>query len=391
MDIKRYVKMIKCQFNYIKFRYLDLTIKVGSCNKNDIIWLKEFLCPYLKPTDSSFCDCEIHLILDDKYFNSLLQKSPQSKIKISGFILDKKIVKLITWESSKNCQILFDDEFNVFYLVSHEKKQVTVLAHHTKSIGFRTALMRVITEYAMNYSRTHGGFFIHSSAFAYNGKGIMIAGPENCGKTSLLIYFLQNLPSRFISNDRVLVFFDEASPVIYGMPTVITVSEDSLQMFPLLKINLLRYNFHHRYTIDEILERKCRPYTLEQGEYTFSARQFSHLLETRSSSDSQLSAILFPHISKQSGSMSLESLPSAAVLERLEEARFAKRLTEWQSFFYLNPNHDSSPGVSGYEEFAYKVANQIPCFDCYLGFRNYEGNEAQQVIRKVFKEGLEKF
>lgn len=383
--------MMKCQFKYIQFRYLDLTIKVGTYNNNDIIWLKEFLYPQFEITDTPFYDCEIHLILDDKWFNNLFQKGPQSKIKINGFILDKKIVKLILWQSSRNCQILFDEECNVFYLISYEKKEVSVLAHHTKSIGFRTALMRVIAEYAMNYSRTHDGCFIHSAAFSYDGKGIIIAGPKNSGKTSLLIYFLQNLPSQFISNDRVLVCFNEGTPIIYGMPTVITVSENTLQMFPQLKINFARYYFHHRDTIDETLQRKRNPYELGYKEFTFSTGQFCKLLEVKSSSGSKLSAILFPCISKKGDFIFLEKLPKVVVLERLKEARFAKDIMESQSFFHLNDNnHSSLRGVLSYEDLVCKLAHRIPCFDCYLGFQTYEGNKAQEVIRNMFTESVAK-
>lgn len=376
------MRKIEHKTKSIQLRYLDFTVKVGVPGDNDLLWLKEYLSPPFGIVKSSRFDCEIDLIFNDQEFSSLFGKSSQSKMKLSGFILDTRIVELKLWPSSGNCKILFDEEYNVFYFVSKNIRKITILAHSVKSIGFRTALGRIITELAMNYSRASGGHFIHSAALSYRGEGIMIAGPKNAGKTSLLIYLLQKLSAKFISNDRVLVSHNGATPFIYGMPTVITVSEKSLQMFPRLKNKFSKFNFHHRHTADEIVKRNCIPYKLETGEFTLSTEQFCRLLRVNPSSCSQLSMILFPRINERKRTIVFKKLSRTAALERLKESQFARNISESLSFFYLQDKDLSSlNNEKNYEKFSSKLAAETACYDCYLGHQIYQSTGMSEAIR----------
>ncbi|MFC1668338.1 hypothetical protein ACFL1T_03015 [Chlamydiota bacterium] len=377
----------KRQFYYNQFRYLNLIITVGSCNYRDFIWLNEFILPQFEVIDSSSSDCIIHVIMYDKQFDTLLQRGSKGNESIDGFHLDTKIVKLILWDSSPGKMILFDEEFKVFYIISDDGKKVYILAHSEKSIAFRTALMRVMVEYAVNRAHSHTGGFLHSSAFRYRDQGIVIAGPKNSGKTSLLIYFLQNLSAQFISNDRVFISMNGCGSVIHGIPTVITVLENSLSMFPRVKMNLLQYYYHHRYTIGEILRRGCIPYTLEKGEFTLSAGQFYELLDIIGSSDAPLSAVLFPRICMETCSLSLRRLSLEVILERLQESRFAKNIEEKKTIFCA----DAIDGTKtlNYHEFCRRIACSVPCFDFYMGPDPYKNKHIQVLLENMLlKNGI---
>jgi len=177
--------------NYIILSYLSLKVKV-ICNRTDhIAWLREFFYPQFEITDVNPSDFEIAFIEDDKSFNDLHQNPPQSRTETNGFNLDNKTIKLLLWCMDKRWQVLFDEELNVFYRISYKKDQVRILYSSTSGSSSRMALMRVIREYAMNYDHPEAGYYIHSSALDYQGNAIMIAGPKNSGKTSLLRELLE--------------------------------------------------------------------------------------------------------------------------------------------------------------------------------------------------------
>jgi hypothetical protein len=378
--------MINFQLNHISFRYFDLIIKVKSRNISDIVWIKEFLYPQFEIVDSSSHGCEIEYCADDTCFDEFYQKKPEEKAEIDGFILDTKIIKLVVWESTPMGQLLFDEKFNVFYLVSHDRRYVCIIAHSKKSHDARTTLMRVIREFAINHAHTHADSFIHSAAFSYNGKGVLIAGPKDTGKTSSLIYFLQNNHARFISNDRILVSFEKPSPVIRGMPTIITLTANTFKMYPKLKNGFLRNDFHHGFTWNEVLERKYASGNGQRQEFTLSPRQFCMLLDVESTADSQLSGILFPLISRDIKGIHLEELSYERAVERLRTAQLSKKYTGIRSIFDVDRDKESLiRNMSHYEEFISRLALHIPCFDYHVGFRAFEDyHNAPELINKIF-------
>lgn len=374
-------------FEYeIKLRYFHLTIRVRSHEASDMTWIKEFFSPQFEVTSALIHDCEVDFLRDDAYFKNLSDKKPALKQEVNGFFLRKKMTKFLQWQSLEDKEIVFDPEFNVFYILSLTKKNVMIVAHTRKSIGSRTALMRVIREFSMNHARTCGGHFVHSSAFSLDGKGMIIAGPKNAGKTSLLIYLLQNLPSRFITNDRVLISLNQYKFRLLGMPSVITVSKDTFAMFPQLESAFAKHRFHHRYTIDEILEENILPYKKETQIFTFSPGQFCTLLKAIPSPGSPLSAVLFPKVSKTKEKMSLKILAPQEASEKLKTAELIKTALPSQSIFNINTHKSYSPkNKLDYEEFTARLASQIPCYDCILGPPTYESKESIDLIKQILE------
>jgi len=198
----------------LNLRFLGLTIKVSVEQFNDIVWLKEFLLPQFEVVDGDHFDCEILLDINDDYFSDLKANRHSPNGEVNGFILDTKIVKLSCWQDHAGWRIFYDCELNVFYCLSSDKNRVTIIAHSRKSIGYRTALMRVIREYAENHARCYPGCMMHGGAFSYQGKGVIIAGVKNTGKTSTLTYFLHNYPVKYITNDRLYIRMTEGSAMI---------------------------------------------------------------------------------------------------------------------------------------------------------------------------------
>lgn len=372
------------KLNHIIFSYLGLNIKVSCYRQDHIAWITEFLHPQFEITNANVSNCEITFIEDDGSFNDFYRNPPLSRKEINGFILDTKTVKLLLWNATKLWQVLFDEELNVFYLIAYRKNQVCILCPSTSSFAARIALMRVIREYAMNYDYPQAGYFIHSSALDYQGTAVMIAGPKNSAKTSLLIYFLVHLSSQFISNDRVFLYFDDSSPVVNGMPSVVTIPQTTHRMFSRVGISLPIYRYHHWFTLAESDDRQPFLEKSEAVDYTITTRQFCELVGTESCCKSNLSAIIFPRLEKTCNGISLEKIGKGKAIERLKEARYAKDILHEKTFFHLTSKKANSrePKFS-FNEFINKCASELLCFDCIVGYNAYEKNEAEELINRV--------
>ena len=381
--------MISSRSQDINLRYLDLDINVSSHDINDIIWLKEFLFPQFEMVTTATSDCAIRLVMDDAYFDKLKGRVPSKEEKIVGFVLDKRVAELSFWQTVNDGKIYHDEEFDIFYGISHDRRSVSVLAHSKKSVGYRTALMRVIREYAINHARSKDIIFVHAGAFSFEGRGIGIAGKKNSGKTSTLTYFLKNMPVKYISNDRVLVSFENDVPVVFGMPTIVTVSDNGLSLFEKLRGDFRRYNYHHRYTIDEIKEAGHVPYRLEKGDFTLSPGQYVRLMNVGYSQNAPLKAIIFPKISKEEKSMSVRLLERREAFENLTEAELSKDIHETQSVFNLGENIHSANRKNMYKNYVDRITSQIPCFECSLGRYAYHSAHAVKILETLLAAELD--
>jgi hypothetical protein len=372
------------KYNYTIFTYLSLNVKVSCYRKDHIAWLTEFLYPQFEITDSNLSDCEIAFIENDCIFNKLHRIPPRLRKEVNGFTLDTKIIKLLLWYAAKRWQVLFDEELNVFYQISYRRNQVCILCPSNSSFAARMALLRVIREYAMNYDYPEAGYFVHSSALDYQGTAVMIAGPKNSAKTSLLIYFLLHLSSQFISNDRVFLYFDNFTPIVKGMPTVVTIPQTTQSMFSRVGVSLPIYKYHHWYTLAESIDQQYFLKGSKEGDYTITPRQFCELIGTESCCKTNLSAIIFPRVSKTRSGILLEKIAKGKATERLKEVRFAKDIIHKKSVFHLaSEKSNSNEPKCSYDEFISKCASEILCFDCIVGYNAYEKNTAEELIEEV--------
>jgi len=254
-------------------------------------------------------------------------------------------------------------------------------------VGCRTAAARVLIEFSMNHTRSRGGIFLHASALASGKKGIIIAGPKNSGKTSLLLGILLSGSGEFISNDRVLVHSHFGPWSIQGMPTVITIAEKSLAIYTRLKSDLLFTHFHHRYTIDEIYKRGCIPYFLEKGEYTVSLAQFCRLLVCSAAQVSNLFAILFPSIHPGTVSLEVKKLDEGSAMKKLEESRLGIGIKGTQSFFNIPFAEGFTPERRlSFDQFSRSITQKIPCYICRLPYGKFSPDEYSGMMRAIRDE-----
>ena len=236
---------------HVNLHYNGLIVQVCSSDCSDLNWLREFLCPFFELVGEGHYDCRVALIADDQRFEETLERGPgPDGAEIDCFALDSACVRLPLWNGSGEQALIFDEECQVFYLTGADKTQIEILTR-TGNRSARIALMRVVRELAMIHSHMRGGLFIHGAAFSVDGRCVIVAGPKQAGKTTLLMHAMHHRSSKFVANDRVRVVFDERGAVARGMPTIVSIRQDSLEMFPDLCSRLPSCLYNHAFSLSE--------------------------------------------------------------------------------------------------------------------------------------------
>lgn len=367
------------------FAYNGLTIRVYSGNPSHLFWLEEFLSPQFQLLGEGTSECIVSLTADDQLFREVFRRGARSDGgRVDCFALDSNLVRLPLWQSLGPDQIIFDPQFRVFYVVNTGGAETEMLTR-ANSLAARISLMRVTREYAMNHSHRAGCLIIHGSAFVVGDRGVIIAGPKRAGKTTLLIHALQGGAAAYLSNDRVVASFDGTAPMLRGMPTVVTVRRQTLEMFPDLLDRLLVRSYRSRLSLGEIREAQLRPVQPDQdGNYYLSPAQFCDLLQVASVAQAQAEALVFPQVTGRSGSIELERLSSKAAAVRLADCLFSSHSMQKVSAVFALSGSGAIPDRAMLEGLCLRLTSQVRCFECRLGDDAYRSaGSAARLIHDV--------
>jgi len=367
------------------FAYNGLTIRVYSGNPSHLSWLEEFLSPQFQLLGEGTSECVVSLTADDQLFREVFRRGARSDGgRVDCFALDSNLVRLPLWQSLGPDQIIFDPQFRVFYIVNPGGAETEMLTR-ANSLAARISLMRVTREFAMNHSHRAGCLIIHGSAFAIGDRGVIIAGPKRAGKTTLLIHALQGGAAAYVSNDRVVVSFDGTAPALRGMPTVVTVRRQTLEMFPGLLDRLLVRSYRSRLSLSELEEGRFQPVQPgENGDFYLSPAQFCDLLQVASVAQAQVGALVFPGVTGRAGTIEIEQLSVAAAASRLTESLFSAHSAQKVSAVFVPPGDGPNPDRATLEDLCLKLASQVRCFECRLGDDAYRSaGSAARLIHDV--------
>lgn len=287
---------------------------------------------------------------------------------MDSFALDNSVIVLPVWNGDEDWLTLYEDKFRTFFLVRSDRRKVHILAEDKP--GFRIPLMRVLREFAMNHCIRKEGVFLHASGVAFGGRGLLIVGSSNAGKTSLLTHFLRNSSAHYVSNDRVYVKQEGGGLMMWGMPTIATIRSTMLPLFPELEGQIQASTFFHRSTVQESAEdnRALRPWG--DGRYGLTPAQFMKIHRARPQAQAVPQAMLFPRVTHKPGTMRAARLNPEEVAQRYPQALFA--VSTWRNeaeVFNLG-----QAGLPAVEELLVRCRNitaALPCYEVQLGTESY--------------------
>jgi hypothetical protein len=373
----------------MKFSYLDLSFSVHSDQAEDIEWLVEFLRPgFSADTNDDEADIRVLMQVDEPGFETLYRRGPSlPATRVDAFTLDNQAIVLPAWNGPEGCLTLYEDKFELFFIVRQDRRQVRLLARHGPA--YRTPLMRVLREYAMNHFMQTGGVFLHASAVSLDGQGLLTVGTKGAGKTSLMTHFLRNCSARYIANDRVYLHPDSVPLAMQGMPTIATLRSGMIPLFPRLGEQVAASHYHHHLTLDECSRREQCLKPWDNGKYGLTPAQLMRLHGSGATAQAQPRAMLFPRVVKgvSASQDALRAIPLKAeeVARRIPDALFgARTLRNRADVFSLR-----GPGLPEQEVLlgrASRIAHELPCFEVRLSERAYRDPAASdRLLRDVLQ------
>jgi hypothetical protein len=354
--------------------YNAFTVRVESDDPTHLSWLKEFLTPSFTPAEGAEADCAVVLVVDDHHYEETLRCGPRTDDhRLECFVLDKGIVHLPLWVSASTEHVIFDERFKVFYFVNRDNVQVRILTA-SQNLAARFALMRVVREFAMNFSQASNSLIIHGAALTVENSGIVIAGPKGAGKTSLLIYALQNSQAGFVANDRVVVNLAGPEPGLRGMPTLVTIRDRALDLFPELQRPLLEDCYDYRLTSAEAKLKGAQAARRERGRpFDLSPAQFCALLNRGMRGHSPVRALLFPQVTEEGEGISIRELSARAAGKRLSAALFGVNLSPPRtSPVFTLTSSCAAFDQARLESLCLTLTAQVRCFAWQLGRQAYQ-------------------
>ena len=353
----------------IGLRYLGLAFRVRSTERPTLRWLAEFLRPWFEEADRA--DIEIRFHADTEHYERIRASGPHpdggSRV---AFALDTHLVELPAWSSAQDGEVFFDPGYDVFYRLEQSPLRVTILAARPNRLHARIALMRVVREFVLRDLDRRDGLLVHGAALRLRGHGIVVAGPKRAGKTSFLIHALGRMGADFIANDRVVVHATDGSLRARGLPTVVTVREDGLSLFPVLKGRLSRSSDWDMLTLREARRGILGPTRPNaEGRYTVSPAQFGPLLGARPAADEPLDAVLFPRVTQKPGGIEFVRLAPGTARRALRAGVFRAGSSRKSGDLFDAPAGDR-PLLSESDPLD-RIAGTLPCFECRLGLDAY--------------------
>ena len=295
------------------------------------------------------------------------------------FGLDSEVVQLAGWTEA-GTTVVADAELGSFYRVS--ATGVEVIARP----GFRRArigLMRVVRELLVAGAKAAERLLdLHAAAFATPAGAVLLVGPKQAGKTTLLTHFLRSQRTSLIANDRVLVDVEPVPPIAFGVPTLVSVRVGTLALFP-----DLRRTAHERpalfhsdegpgATVFDVSDT-CPP-----RDFSLTPAQLAQRCRSGTTDCAPIAAIVFPEMDTASGGWSLEPLAIDVGSNHLLDSRYGIRAVRQPRTIFVDlvgcrerRDDDVATQVA-------RLSATVPLFRCRLGPRAYR-NAADDLLQAL--------
>lgn len=97
---------------------------------------------------------------------------------------------------------------------------------------------RLLIDLINRFFERKGGIFLHSSSVVFEGNTILFIGDKGAGKTTNMLYLLNNYNLAYSSNERTGLILDSGKIISYGNPARINIRANTLKSNESLKNKL---------------------------------------------------------------------------------------------------------------------------------------------------------
>ena len=175
-----------------------------------------------------------------------------------------------------------------------------------------------------------------------------------------------------MSNDRVVVTAAAGRPSATGVPTIVALRRGMLDLFPSFAARAAASGYAYRLTLREALAAGSRPADPRGKPDSLSPAQLCRLLDVRPLACSEIAAIVFPRITRESGTFALRRLTEAEVAEEIPDMLFGVRGGRYASSVFADPADPPPPDLGALAERCRDIASRLPCLECRLGLEAFD-------------------
>ena len=356
------------------YRYGPARIDVAASDADAARWLEEFLSPWFAVGPPGRSPLGVRLTYSATAFATLERRKAAASLEPRAcFALDREVVELPGWTEDGD-SVIEDLERDCFYRV--RPRSVEIVARP----GFkrvRVGLMRVVRELAAARMLERRSILdVHAAAFAVAGRGVLLVGPKQSGKTTLLVSALASGRASLLANDRVFVDVRQNPGRAYGVPTLVSLRTGTLRWFPGLPQGLPeRPALLHASELEAqagAASRDAAPLHL-----TLSPAQLAGRLGAGVAASAPIAAIIFPEICPTAASWSLEPVGLEDGASWLRENLYGVSTGLRSRTVFEDAALVPSRGHPQRAKLVDRLASGIPLFRCRLGRHAYrDGAEA---------------
>lgn len=365
------------------FHYRGSSLGVSVPAAQDIGWLQEFLCPWFDCGVAN-ADSELVVEVDGAAYRRMAQRA-ETGVDVSAFQMDERVIRFPQLESGNGELLFHEKERAIIY--SLKGGHVRIISQK-EAPAYRVSMMRIIREFAMGAAQQSGDRFIHAAGFAVHNRAMLISGPRESGKTTLLTYMLSRKGTDYLCNDRLLIPRSSTDIVVQGMPTIVSVREGTLQLLPAFAKALKQSKFTvAERTADCGIAGSKQPTLTQKQRNGLSAAQYCNLTCSDAVKQAVPAAILFPVRTGRPGGLTLKQLDRKTAELRLSDSLFGNiSPRQLSQAFTPQPENHAKGVVTDDAALREHLASSIPAYTCDLGEDTFiDGRAAEHLLCIVHK------
>lgn len=265
----------------------------------------------------------------------LIYETKFSKIKIYSELdgLEKSMQQYIysyaNLSESKEEELNVDASIYIFKTEDNKKNRNIRINSERNEIGIllenlnrdnQLYIKRLLINLNNRILESKGVIFIHASSVCYNNEGIMFVGNRGNGKTTNMMYMLENSGVQYVSNDRTGIKVDSATGeiIMIGIPSRINVRPGTIESNQELKNSLMPILEQKNY--DKMLEDKEN--TSMKSRMTFSIQELKDYMGIEEKDVCRLHSIILLDYNSEIEYES-EQLTYEEIIQLLEQQRIS--------------------------------------------------------------------
>lgn len=357
----------------LQLDYAGVGLTVRSDDRAMLTWLAEFLAPSFTAVSHCASDYAIHCDTDNAEYERLLRLKQSANCRdVDCFSNDGNFSRSMAWTDSNGVTWLHPNSEGAFVGIPATGSKLWII---DRDAGCdRPTVMRVVRELATMAQLHRGRLLLHAAAFKWAGEATIVCGPKQAGKTTFLMHALA-AGCGFIANDRVVVAPRSANRLAFGMPTIVSVRQPTLEFFPDLAERCAASRFDYRRSLTECGRGGlATPLRRKDGGSLpgLSGLQFCRLLGAPAVASAPLARVIFPNIQPHVHGSELIPLRRDDAARRLAQSVFApsrpwRWSTAFERFAAAGP-----PSAEWIESECRRLTAGVACFECLLGRDAYQ-------------------